>query len=258
MNHQNFEFDPTLTSDEHNCKRSKRFPYGVVINAETSGLFIPEKSLIKSEWNDPNPNIIEKELPGGKEIGLFLVNVKMVILASVQPYMKYKNSEINPEPQRGNIIGWYNEQPRFFNKEYMDATGEYLIGFLDESNNLLNRVPIKIRFKNVALWSLIEFLEKYYSEAELSFAKITNQLPSSKSDRWRAFCIIETNFIAVKEGAGTKRSYCCKIGNYKRPTVENFPELFLGINGRSEAIKDMYSLINDFGYHILEKINPSF
>jgi hypothetical protein len=258
MNYQNLEFDPTLTSSDHNCKRSKRFPYAVVINAETSGIFIPEKNLIRSEWNDPNPNIIQKDLPGGIETGLFLTNTRMIILASVQPYIKNKNSSVNPEVDRGNILGWYSDQTKIFNKEFMDAAGEYLIGFLDDSNNLLNRIPIKIRFRNVALWSLIEFLEKYYSEAELSFAKITNQTPSSKSDRWRAFCIIEAEFIAIKEGVGTKRSYCCKIGNYKRPTVENFPELFLGVNGKSEAIKDIYSLISDFGYHILEKINPVF
>jgi hypothetical protein len=45
-----FDIDPSLLSEEFNCKRPKRFPYGVVVNSENAGLFIPEKNLSKAGW----------------------------------------------------------------------------------------------------------------------------------------------------------------------------------------------------------------
>jgi hypothetical protein len=76
-----FEIDPALMGEEFNCRRPKRFPYGLVINAETAGLFIPEKSLIKSGWFG-TPKIVEKELSGGVEKGLFITNARMIVLGN--------------------------------------------------------------------------------------------------------------------------------------------------------------------------------
>ena len=59
-----FEIDPALMGEEFNCVRPKRFPYGIVINAEIAGLFIPEKSLAKAGWFG-TPEIVEKDLSGG-------------------------------------------------------------------------------------------------------------------------------------------------------------------------------------------------
>ena len=43
-----FEIDPAVMGEEFNCRRPKRFPYGIVINEETAGLFIPKKNLVKA------------------------------------------------------------------------------------------------------------------------------------------------------------------------------------------------------------------
>jgi hypothetical protein len=61
--------------EEFNYVRPKRFPYGIVINEETAGLFIPEKSLVKAGWFG-TPQIVKKDLSGGVEQGLFMMATK--------------------------------------------------------------------------------------------------------------------------------------------------------------------------------------
>jgi hypothetical protein len=192
-----FDIDPSLLSEEFNCKRPKRFPYGVVINSENAGLFIPEKNLSKAGWFG-KAEIVEKDLSGGTEPGLFLTNPRMIILGFLNPYLKYKDTELVPVELRNTVIDWYDSYAGEIDKKMMDAVSEHLIMFLDESNNFLHEVPVRIRFKNVALWSLKEALGSYYSEAEMSFSKLLNLKHSSKDDKWRALCVIQLQFKGMK------------------------------------------------------------
>lgn len=234
-----FEIDPSLLSEEFNCKRPKRFPYGVVINSENAGLFIPEKNLSKAGWLG-KAEIVEKDLSGGTESGLFLTNPRMIILGFINPYLKYKDTDNVPVELRNTVIDWYDTYSGEIDKKMMDAVSEHLIMLLDESNNFLHELPIRIRFKNVALWSLREALERYYSEAELTFAKLLNQKPSSKDDKWRALCVIQLQFKGVKEGKVKEASYCCKVVDYLSPNPENFPKLFMGTRVKMNAVMEKY------------------
>ena len=234
-----FDIDPSLLSEEFNCKRAKRFPYGVVINSENAGLFIPEKNLSKAGWLS-EPELVEKELSGGTEIGLFLTNPRMIILGFVDPYLKYKDSELVPVELRNTVIDWYDGFGGEIDKKMMDAVSEHLIMFLDESNNFLHEVPVRIRFKNVALWSLKESVGSYYSEAEMSFSRLLNIKHSSKDDKWRALCVIQVQFKGIKEGTVKGSSYCCKVVDYVKPNLENFPKLFMGTRVKMNAVIEKY------------------
>ena len=234
-----FEIDPALMGEEFNCVRPKRFPYGIVINAEIAGLFIPEKSLAKAGWFG-TPEIVEKDLSGGVEQGLFMTNARMIILGNVRPYLRYKTDlKDNPELE-GIMIGWYDEYAEEIDKKLMSAVSEHLIMFLDNANNFLHQTPIRIRFKNVALWSLREALEQYYSQAELTFARMLNKKPSGKDDRWRSLCVVDVEFKGVKEGDARQKSYCCKVGTYIHPDEENFPALFMGTRTKMSAVLEKY------------------
>ncbi|MDM3860397.1 hypothetical protein BMF77_pc00021 (plasmid) [Dolichospermum sp. UHCC 0315A] len=234
-----FEIDPALMGEEFNCVRPKRFPYGIVINAEIAGLFIPEKSLAKAGWFG-TPEIVEKDLSGGVERGLFMTNARMIILGNVRPYLRYKTDlKDNPELE-GIMIGWYDEYAEEIDKKLMSAVSEHLIMFLDNANNFLHQTPIRIRFKNVALWSLREALEQYYSQAELTFARMLNKKPSGKDDRWRSLCVVDVEFKGVKEGDARQKSYCCKVGTYIHPDEENFPALFMGTRTKMSAVLEKY------------------
>jgi len=233
-----FEIDPSLMGEEFNCRRPKRFPYGIVINAETAGLFIPEKNLTKAGWFG-TPEIVEKDLSGGVEQGLFMTNARMIVLGNVRPYLRYKDLEEKTELS-GTMIGWYDEYAGEIDKKMMDAVSEHLIMFLDNANNFLHETPIRIRFKNVSLWSLREALEQYYSQAELTFARMLNKKPSGKDDRWRSLCVVDVEFKGVKEGEGKNRSFCCKVETYIHPDEENFPALFMGTRTKMAAVLEKY------------------
>ncbi|MDB9521237.1 DUF5895 domain-containing protein [Dolichospermum circinale CS-1225] len=234
-----FEIDPSLLTEEFNCKRAKRFPYGVVINSENAGLFIPEKNLSKAGWLI-KPELVEKELPGGVETGLFLTNARIIVLGFVDPYLKYKDNEAVPVQLRNTMIDWYDGYAGEIDKKMMDAVSEHLIMFLDQENNFLHEIPIRIRFKNVALWNLKETLDRYYSEAELTFARLMNLKPSSKDDKWRALCVIQIQFKGIKEGKTKESSYCCKVADYLRPDAQNFPKLFMGTRIKMNAVIEKY------------------
>jgi hypothetical protein len=244
-----FDIDPSLLSEEFNCKRPKRFPYGVVVNSENAGLFIPEKNLSKAGWFG-KAEIVEKDLSGGTETGLFLTNPRMIILGFLNPYLKYKDADAVPVELRNTVIDWYDSYAGEIDKKMMDAVSEHLIMFLDESNNFLHEVPVRIRFKNVALWSLKEALGSYYSEAEMSFSKLLNLKHSSKDDKWRALCVIQVQFKGMKEGTVKESSYCCKVVDYVKPNLENFPKLFMGARVKMNAVLEKYDSSIGFGEEV--------
>ena len=164
----------------------------------------------------------------------------MIILGNVRPYLRYKTDlKDNPELE-GIMIGWYDEYAEEIDKKLMSAVSEHLIMFLDNANNFLHQTPIRIRFKNVALWSLREALEQYYSQAELTFARMLNKKPSGKDDRWRSLCVVDVEFKGVKEGDARQKSYCCKVGTYIHPDEENFPALFMGTRTKMSAVLEKY------------------
>ncbi|MFP4336392.1 MAG: DUF5895 domain-containing protein [Halothece sp.] len=235
-----FELDPELLSEEFNSPRVPRLSYGIVINDNPAGLFIPEKNLSKAGWNS-TPELIELELPGGKEKGVFLQSARMIVLGSMRPYIRYKNDdELGDE--KLTAIGWYDENKHILDKKTMDAVSEHLIMFLNENNEPLHQRPIRIRFKNVALWSLKEAIEEFYTSMEILFAKLTATRASGKSDRWRSLCIFACTFKGIKEGEGNNKSYCCKVENYTQPTMENFVSLFLGRKEQKENIWEIYDM----------------
>ncbi len=237
-----FQFDPALMGEEFNAPRVPRLPYGIVLNDNPAGLFIPEKNVIKAGWLNLTPELTEKELAGGEKAkGLFFTSVRMIILGNVPPYIRYKDNDDSGD-MRGVIVGSYEESRHLLDKKTMEVCSEHLLMFLDDNNNLLHTRPIRFRFKNVALWSLRECLEDFYMAMELQFAQLTHTKASGKNDRWRALCVFEAQFKGIKEGEGSNRSYCCKIEEFTVPNPENFHTLFLGAIQKSAKVWETYDM----------------
>lgn len=238
-----FDFDPALMGEEFNVQRIPRLPYAIVINDNSSGIFLPEKNAIKAGWiNLDSESVSELELASGeKHKGLFLDSCRMVILGSVKPYIRYRNNDDNGD-MRSTIIGLYEDFRDTLDKKTMEVCSEHLVIFLAPDNSLLHTRPIRIRFKNVALWSLRESLEDYYIAMEMMFAKLAKVQASSKNDRWRSLCVFEAQFKGVKEGEGSNKSYCCKIESFTMPTIENFQSLFLGVSQKRADIWEAYDM----------------
>ncbi|MEG4803552.1 DUF5895 domain-containing protein [Microcoleus sp. ARI1-B5] len=236
-----FEFDASLLSEEFNAVRVPRLPYAIVINDNPCGIFIPEKNAIKAGWNNLE-DMTEIDLASGtKEKGWFLQNVRMAVLGNVPPYIRYKSSDDNGD-LKSTVVGSYEFDRHLLDKKTMEVCSEHLVMFVDKSNNLLHNRPLRIRFKNVALWSLRDAIEEFYVAMELCFAKLTNTQASGKTDKWRSLCVFAAEFKPVKEGEGSNKSWCMKVGNYSVPSIENFGSLFLGVQHQKDAIWECYDM----------------
>ncbi|MEG3899012.1 MULTISPECIES: DUF5895 domain-containing protein [unclassified Microcoleus] len=238
-----FQFDLSIMGEEFNAPRIPRLPYGLVINDSPAGLFIPEKNAVKAGWIGLDAaSLPEIELASGEKCkGEFLGSVRMVILGCMTPYIRYKTSDALGD-MRGVFVGLYEDDRHKIDKKTMEVCSEYLILFLSPNNTLLHTRPIRIRFKNVALWSLLESLEDFYMTMEMTFAQLAKTKASSKNDRWRALCVFEAQFKGIKEGEGSNRSYCCKVDKFTLPTPENFQTLFLGAIGQYAKIWEAYDM----------------
>lgn len=252
-----FEIDPEVLEKRFNFPRIPRLTYGIVINEKEAGLFIPEKNLSKCGWIG-TPELIELDLTG-KERGVFFTKARMIVLGRVEPYIRYKDKDTLAE--RGEnpalaltAIGWYEENKHLLDKTIMDAVSEHMVMFLSESNELLHQRPVRIRFKNVALWSMKEALDEYYLGAEIAFAGFTGQEASGKDDRWRSLILFDCEFKGTKEGEGKNQSYCCKVISYQQATVENVPCWFLGTKTKKRKIWEIFDM-NAAGFALSGGIN---
>jgi len=239
-----FQFDPSLMSEEFNAPRTPRLPYAIVINDNPCGIFIPKKNAVKAGWtNLKDLKEAEVDFSGRKETGLLLSIVRMAILGNVPPYIRYKNADENGELSGTMVgIGFYDVDKPLLDKKTMEVVSEHLVMFLDNSNNLLHSRPIRVRFKNVSLWCLREALEEFYTAMETTFAKLADTTPSGKNDKWRSLCIFNCEFKPVKEGEGNNKSWCMKIDNWLMPSIDNFSSMFLGMKTQRSVVWESYDM----------------
>ncbi|WP_008319501.1 DUF5895 domain-containing protein [Leptolyngbya sp. PCC 6406] len=230
-----FEVDPELLNPEYNQARRPRLPYGIVINDKPAGILIPVDQLESGGWLElPEPDALDQVTIGGNEVdGVLLRECRMVVLQHIPPYIRYKDAdqlvERGADPALGQtFVGPYEEYRAQLDKGLMEVCSEHALVFLSEDNDPLHTVPFIVRFKNVALWSLISTYEDYYRKLERAFAEYTNQPFASKSDRWRSLGVLPLRFEAEKEGQGRNKSWCCKVEATVTPSAETLPELFLG------------------------------
>jgi hypothetical protein len=241
-----FEIDPELLDEQFNSPRVPRLTYGIVINDNPAGLFIPEKNLKSAGWIG-TPELVELQLAKAKEKGVFLTSARFIVLGRIEPYIRYKNEDGLKE-HGGDVslalsaIGWYDENKHLLDKKLMDAVSEHLIMFLNEQNEFLHQRPIRIAFKNVALWCIKEALDECYSSAELAFSKFTGLRASGKNDRWRSLVVFQCTFKGIKEGEGGNKSYCCKVEKYDQPTLENLQTWFLGSKAKKAAVWELFDM----------------
>jgi len=253
-----FGIDQELLDEQFNSPRVPRLTYGIVINDATAGLFIPEKNLSKAGWIG-TPELVEVELAGGKDKGVLFTSARFIVLGRIEPYIRYKNEQSLTEHGGDTslaltAIGWYDEDKHLLDKKVMDVASEHLIIFLNEQNEFLHQRPIRIRFKNVALWSFKEAIDECYSAAELAFSKLTGLRASGKNDRWRSLVVIQCSFKGIKEGEGSNKSYCCKVEKMEQPTTENLKTLFLGSSSKKDAVWELFDM-NALGFTLSGQIN---
>lgn len=223
-----FEVDPELLTPQYNQTRRPSLPYGIIINDNPAGILIPSDQLVKAEWKimPTEEELMTVELTEAVT-GLFLSNARMLVLAFVPEYIRYKDIEENGE-LAGTFVGVYDEYRQILDKKTQEVCSEHALIFLNPKNQPLHKVPIVVRFKNVALWSFKSAREEFYRHLEKVFADYFEVDYSSKNDKWRSLGVLNIKFQAVKEGEGKNKSFCCKTASITKPTFENLPKLYLG------------------------------
>jgi hypothetical protein len=242
----NTNIDPELLDSTYNEVRRPSLPYGIIINANPAGIMIPLEQLEKAEWLETRSQEQLSTIELTEEItGLFFSKCRMLVLACVPEYVRYKDIEENGE-KAGTFISAYEEYRYNLDKKTQDVCSEHAVVFLDRSNQPLHQVPIVIRFKNVALWSFKAAKETFYRALEKVFAEYCNVPYSGKNDKWRSLGVLNVQFKAEKEGEGKNKSFCCKTYKITTPNLDNFSKLYLGHRDRKNKIWSLHESIAGF------------
>ena len=240
------EIDPELLEDKYNELRKPSLPYGIVINDKPAGILIPTEQLTKAKWlEEIDENSLTTVELTEEVTGLFLTKCRMIVLAFVPEYVRWKDIEENFE-KAGTPIALYEDYRNRLDKKTQDVVSEHALDFLNNKNQPLHEIPIVVRFKNVALWSFKSAREKFYNALEKVFAEYYDIPYSGKSDKWRSLGVLNIQFQAIKEGEGKNKSFCCKTYRITTPTLSNLTKLFLGQPKRKEQIWNFHENIAGF------------
>ena len=241
-----YEIDPELFNSEYNQTRKPSLPYGIVINDNPAGILLPNDQLAKAEWHAmPNQEELTTVELSEEVTGLLLPKARMLVLAFVPEYIRYKDIEENGE-LAGTFIGLYDEYRDSLDKKTQEVCSEHALIFLNPKNQPLHQVPIVVRFKNVALWSFKSAREEFYRNLERAFADCFGRDYSGKNDKWRSLGVLNVEFRAIKEGEGKNKSFCCKTHSITQPTDANFHKLFLGQKPQKKLIWGLHNSIAGF------------
>ncbi len=241
-----YSIDPELLEAKYNELRKPSLPYGIVINGSPAGILIPNDQLLKAEWlNLPRAEELTTVELTEDVTGILLTQCRMLVLATVPEYVRWKDIEENGE-KAGSFIALYDSYRSRLDKKAMDVCCEHALVFLNNKNQPLHKVPIVVRFKNVALWSFKSARSQFYHSLEKVFAQYCGIEYSSKSDKWRSLGVLNIAWRAVKEGEGRNKSLCCKTDIITAPTLNNLPKLFLGQPKRKELIWGFHKSIAGF------------
>ncbi|MEG4301801.1 DUF5895 domain-containing protein [Microcoleus sp. D3_18a_C4] len=239
-----YQVDPELFGSGYNQARKPSLPYGIVINDNPAGILIPTDQLIKAEWYSiPSESDLTTVELTEEVTGLLLQKVKILVLAFMPEYIRYKDIEENGE-LAGAFVGLYDEYRHSFNKKMQEVCSEHALIFLNSQNLPLHKSPIVVRFKNVSLWSFKSAREEFYRNLERAFADYFEVEYSGKNDRWRSLGVLNVHFRAIKEGEGKNKSFCCKTYSITKPTQANLPKLYLG---KPKQKKEVWNLHNSIG-----------
>lgn len=225
--------DPELLNPEFNETRRPRLPYGIIVNDNPAGILIPVDQLESAGWLNPPDELDDIIIGENTVIGLFLSECRLVVLAKVPPYIRYKDADQltergGDETLAHTLVGPYDTHQIHLDKALMEVVSEHAVVFLDENDQPLHTTPIVIRFKNVALWSFISTCDDYYRKVEKAFAELVNLPYSGKSDQWRSLVVVPVAFTPEKQGKGKNKSLCCKAVIEVVPTADTLFEVFLG------------------------------
>jgi hypothetical protein len=204
------------------------------------GYFIPLSQMEKSGWrNIDRAELIEYTYNSGtSEVGILLKQPRMVLTAISQLGMF--NRTASSKTENLVVVGNWNRDLK--GNPDVSNFQIYLVVFLDDKNQLLHDIPLKLTAKGAHQGSLAEQWQKSCTAVALAHSQAMGVSFSPRNESYNALCIFVPVITRKLVGNATK-SPACYIDGFEQPTADNWQEFFLG---NQEATADA----------VVEMLNP--
>lgn len=205
------------------------FGYVLALRGEVDpthcGYFVPLSQMEKSGWR----NIDLSQLTtytfngGGSEVGLLLVQPRMVLTPVSQLGMFDRTASAKTESLV--VVGNWNRDlkgnPEIGNFQV------FLVVFLDEQNQPLHDIPVKLTAKGSHQGSLAEHWQKSCTAVALAHSQAMGIPFRPRNEIYNALCVFVPKIVRKLVGE-SKKSPACYIDGFVQPTVDNWCDFFLG------------------------------
>ena len=214
-----------FVSDEF-IDKNAALPTVIVLNDQMNcGYFIPVNTMAKCGWVDfDESQLISHTFRSGEsEQGVLITNPRMLVCPKTDLYQY--DVELSKQQKKRAVVGFYNAALK--NDRNIKTERLYLVFFLDQNNNPLHTSPLKYAARGVNGVTFETNRRAFKSQLEACHA-LTNQVPSRpKNELFHALGVFCFTTKAELVGDGIK-SWCCRVVSYKRPTIENWKDYFVG------------------------------
>jgi Family of unknown function (DUF5895) len=195
------------------------------VDSTHCGYFVPLSQMEKSGWRNIDPaQLIEYTYNSGTtEIGILLKQPRMVMTPISQLGMFDRTASAKTE-SLVVISNWNRDlkgNPDIANFQV------YLVVFLDQQNQPLHDIPLKLTAKGAHQASLSEQWQKSCNAVALGHAQAMNTAFRPRNEIYHALCVFVPTIVRKLVGE-TKKSSACYIEGFVKPTADNWQDFFLG------------------------------
>ncbi len=189
------------------------------------GYFVPLSQMEKSGWRniDQSKLIVYGYNSGKTEVGMLLKQPRMVMTPISQLGMFDRIASAKTE----NLVVVGNWNRDLKGNPDIGSFQIYLVVFLDEQNQLLHDIPLKLTAKGAHQGSLSEQWQKSCNAVALAHSKATNVPFRPRNEIYNALCVFVPTIVRKLVG-DTKKSPACYIEGFVQPTVDRWQDFFLG------------------------------
>jgi Family of unknown function (DUF5895) len=189
------------------------------------GYFVPLSQMEKCGWrNIDRADLIEYTYNSGTtEVGILLKQPRMVLTAISQLGMFDRTASSKTESLV--VVGNWNRDLK--GNPDVSNFQVYLVVFLDDKNQLLHDIPLKLTAKGAHQGSLAEQWHSSCTAVALAHTQAEGVSFRPRNEIYNALCVFKPVITRKLVGNATK-SAACYIDGFEQPTVDNWQEFFLG------------------------------
>jgi hypothetical protein len=195
------------------------------VDSAHCGYFIPLSQMEKSGWRNIDPaKLIEYTFNSGTtEVGMLLKQPRMVMTPISQLGMFDRTASAKTESLV--VVGNWNRDLK--GNPDVSNFQVYLVVFLDDQNQPLHDIPLKLTAKGSHQASLAEQWQKSCTAVALAHSQAIGVPFRPRNEIYNALCVF-VPVITRKLVGDTKKSPACYIEDFNKPTADNWTEYFLG------------------------------